>query len=327
MSVARTDALAAALGGVALADRSGLARLRGTGPDLLDLLQRLGTGDVRGLARGEGRRTVLTTPKGRIVAHLFVHVLEDAVLLVGTHGAAPAVRAHVLRYTFAEQVHLEDVTARTRALAIVGPAAGRALETAGLPAPPALGALASTAEGVALTVLGHDGSSPDGFLIVCEAADAASTETMLQAAVRRCGGETLDDQGLTAWEILRGHGTAAEYNEDHNPLEAGLTEAVSFSKGCYVGQEVVARLRTYDKVARALVALVVRGAAPAPVAGTPVTADGRAVGLVTRSVLPPGGHHAVALAYLKRDAASPGARVLVGDAEAEVRPLPLTEIP
>jgi folate-binding protein YgfZ len=96
-----------------------------------------------------------------------------------------------------------------------------------------------------------------------------------------------------------------ELNEDHNPLEAGLTDAISFDKGCYVGQEVVARLNAYDKVSRSLVglALPVDGGLPAP--GTAVVVEGSPAGQVTSAAWPPGWPHPVALAYLKNRSARP----------------------
>ena len=117
-------ALAAAQASCAVADRSDLARLGADGPDFLDLLQRLSTGDVRRLAVGEGAATVLTPVKGRIVDRLLVHrVREDRVLVVGSPGRSATVLAHLARFTFAERTGLSDVTEGTVQLALLGPRA------------------------------------------------------------------------------------------------------------------------------------------------------------------------------------------------------------
>ncbi|MBZ5640912.1 MAG: hypothetical protein LAO51_19415, partial [Acidobacteriia bacterium] len=114
--------LRAALDASALVDRSSLARILATGADALDLLHRLSTGDLKGLRPGEGKPTVLTSPKGRIVERLFVHHLgAEGLLLVGGPGSASRVRAHVGRYALREDVALTDMTDASTQFAIVGP--------------------------------------------------------------------------------------------------------------------------------------------------------------------------------------------------------------
>ncbi len=115
--------------------------------------------------------------------------------------------------------------------------------------------------------------------------------------------------------MLRGIGVSGqEYTEDHNPLEAGLWEAVSFDKGCYVGQEVIARLNTYDKVSRSIVGLRLPPGADVPAPGTELYAGERRVGKVTSALVPPGWEHAVALAYVKRGDGTAGAELSLGKA-------------
>jgi len=104
-----------------------------------------------------------------------------------------------------------------------------------------------------------------------------------------------------------------ELTGDHNPLEAGLRDAVSFSKGCYVGQEVVARLNTYGKVARALVRLELEPDAPVPAPGAAILHSGSAIGAVTSAVRPPGRPAPVALAYVKSRALPADVTVLAVD--------------
>ncbi|HKQ61101.1 MAG TPA: hypothetical protein VJS92_07405, partial [Candidatus Polarisedimenticolaceae bacterium] len=155
----------------ALADRSDLARLVGSGPELLGLLQRLGTGDLQGLDVGAGRPTVLTTPKGRIVERLIVQRRGPAeTLLVGGTGAAERVLAHLARYSFGERTELVDRTAATCLFAVIGPEAGSALEHAGLPRPAGWSVGAASLGDAPVDLLGHDGFGPDGFSILAPAA-------------------------------------------------------------------------------------------------------------------------------------------------------------
>jgi folate-binding protein YgfZ len=110
----------------------------------------------------------------------------------------------------------------------------------------------------------------------------------------------IEAEALEAWRILRGLPSPGhELTGDHNPLEAGLRDAVSFTKGCYVGQEVVARLNTYGKVARAIIRLELESGAPVPVQGAAIVHRGSTIGAVTSATLPPGRKAPVAIAYVK----------------------------
>jgi folate-binding protein YgfZ len=298
-----------------LADRSDLVRLLATGPDYLELLQRLSTGDVASLQPGQGRETVLTSPKGRIVERLFVHHLGPGGILT-TAGARDASRAleHVARFTFAEKTGLSDATAATFQLVVVGPRAPSALERGGWPRPASLEAAATIIDGLRVHVLGQDGLSAAGFSVCGDAAGAPAVWSALARAVAECGGRPTGNEVLEADRILRGvPAPGHELTEDHNPLEAGLEDAVSFEKGCYVGQEVVARLRTYDKVSRSIVGLrLAPGAAP-PAAPVKLFAGGHEAGTLTSAALPAGGSSAIALGYVKRKEIRPGLELRVGD--------------
>jgi tRNA-modifying protein YgfZ len=310
-----SDQLAAVRARCGLADRSELARLMATGPDILDLLHRLSTGDVKGLRPGEGRPTVLTSAKGRIVERLFVHHLgPDGVLLVAGPGAAARVLAHLKKFTFAEDTGLSDVTGTTAAYAVVGPLWAEAARAAGLPDLAPFGAAACAVGGAPAHVVRTNGFDANGMLVVCGRDAALRAESALVAAAGSIGGAAVDAPTLEAWRVLErlpapGH----ELTEDHNPLEAGLRDAVSFTKGCYVGQEVVARLNTYDKVARKLVRLDLAPGASAPATGAAVRHDGREIGVITSAVQLPGGHEAVALAYVKSRDVPKGDVVLTVD--------------
>lgn len=312
--------LDAALHRVALTDRSGLGRIRGSGRDTLDLLHRLTTADLKPLRAGAGLPAVLTSPKGRIVARIFVHPQEGGdILLVGGNGVGPRVATHLRRFILREDVTLADETATTRMLALVGPLASRAAGTAGLSLPSRFGSTEATLEGFPVIVLGHDGSSPDGISVVFPPEAERAIRELLLRTVQGAGGSEAGTEAIEAWRVLRGlPEEGAELTEEHNPLEAGLWEAVSFTKGCYVGQEVVARLNTYDKVARSLAGLRFPPGTPPPSPGAIVTWEGRAVGTVTSSVVPPGWESPVALAYLKRDVPENAVTLLVGSGEATV---------
>ena len=313
--------LSAALERSVLADVSTLSRLLATGPDFLALLQRLSTGDVAGLLAGQGKPTILTTPKGRIAERLFVHHLgQQGVLAVAGRDAGPRVLAHMLRYTFAERTGLEDVTGRTFQCALVGPHAAEALERAGLAQPEPCAVVESDLAGARVWVLGQDGVSPAGFSVMGDAAARAGVWDALAQAVLACGGMPAGELALEARRVLLGlPAPGHELTEEHNPLEAGQWDAVSFAKGCYVGQEVVARLRTYDKIASTLVRLELEAGAPLPAPGSRLLDGERAVGRVTSAIAPPGRAQAVALGYVKRKALREGLVLSVAPSGARAR--------
>lgn len=269
-----------------LADLTGFTRLRASGPDLLGLLHRLSTQDLKDLAIGTGAPTVLTSAKGRIVERLFVHrAAGNDVWLCAGPGAAERVLAHLKKYTFAEQTGLSDATASTAQLAMLGGA------VPGLPDPGPWGVVATTFAGIEVVVLGQDGFTSQGRSIVCAAADRPALDVL---------GPTIDPEALEAWRVRLGYpAPGRELTEDWNPLEAGLRDHVSFTKGCYVGQEVVARLNTYDKVSRRLVTFELDPGASVPSAGTDVLHQGTRVGTVTSAARCPESGRPVVMGYVK----------------------------
>jgi folate-binding protein YgfZ len=325
--------LEAALSACALAERSDLGRSLATGPDILDLLHRLTTADLASLAELRGKPAVMTTPKGRIVQRLFVHRLGGGagVLLVSGPGGAERVRSHLESYTFREDTGLTDVTETWSCLALLGPKARDAVAAAGLPTPDAYVSARGSLEGVELQVLGHDGLSELGLSIVVPGPGAPVVWGHLVEAISRTGGRPAGYRAVAAWRVLRGlpeNGT--ELTENHNPLEAGLWDAVSFSKGCYVGQEVVARLNTYDKVTRDLRGLVLTAEGGPPEPRTPLFAGTRRVGEVTSALIPPGRSSTAALGYVRREHSTAGTELTVGEdggLRASVVELPFDEVP
>lgn len=297
-----------------VADRTRLSRLVGTGPDLLDLLHRLSTQDLRNLADGDGAPTVLTTAKGRIVARLFVHRLPSGagVLLVGGEGCGSVVLDHLRRYTFAEDTGLADRTGETFQFAVLGRDPRGAAAAAGIPVPRAMGTVPWRNGDAVLHVVGADGSTERGLSVIGPRASAAAAWELLCSAIASAGGRPCGESAVEAWRVRHGiPASGHELTDDRNPLEAGLWSAVSFSKGCYVGQEVVARLNTYDKVARLLVGLQLSGGPEPCEVGSVLVQDGTAVGEITSVAAVPGGGP-IALGFLKRHEADLGRPFLVG---------------
>ncbi len=285
-----------------LTDRTELGRLIAAGPDILPLLQRLGTGDVTALSPGDSGRTVLTTNKGRIVQHLFVSPLGDAgVLLIGGPDSGPQVLDHLRRYTFAEKIELSDESENLFQLALTGPQSSGILCDLNLPTPAAGVTAAGSVLDTSVRVLPHDGSTDDGYSVVGPVDAHPAVSAAVQQAVEARGGRAGTRSAFETYRVLRGIPAAGhELTLDYNPLEAGLWDAVSFDKGCYVGQEVVARLRTYDKGSRVLVGLELGNPSVLPDPGASIIIDGSRAGALTSALDLPGGERAIGLGYLKR---------------------------
>ena len=315
------DALTCAAG---LAHRSHLGRLELTGEDTLDLLNRLSTNKLEDLTPGEGMGSVLTSAKGRIVDLLLVLMLEDRLLLIVGPDARERVAEWIDFYTFTEDVTARDVTPDTSMFSLIGPgAAGIVEEIAGegAAALPQYGLREASIGGVSVTVVRDDFGELPGFDVIAPASDG---ERLWRYMVERSAGDGAKPVGTLALESVRvEQGVPApgrELSEDYNPLEAGLLQHISFSKGCYIGQEVIARLDTYKKVSKYLVGLS-WDSPELPPAGASLTVDGKSSGVVTSAVRSERLGRGIGLGYVRKAHAEPGSALTLeqGGREVEVR--------
>ena len=289
---------------VGLVDRSERGKLLLRGPDAAEFLQGQVTNDVESLAEGSGCYAALLTPKGKLRADLRV-LRGPGWIWLDTEaiGLAP-LRRTVQMYSIGRDVDLEDQTAGRAILSLLGPGARDALDAA----PP---------QREHAFVEGEHGlyvATDRGVDVICAAGEADGVRAAL-------GVEEVADEVAECLRIESGrprHGL--DMDEDTIPEEAGLNDrAVSFTKGCYVGQETVARLHYKGKPNRHLRGL--RLSRPART-GEPVRLGERPVGRVGSNCRSPA-HGPIALALIRREAA-PGETVAVGDdgASAQVVDLP-----
>lgn len=311
-----------------LIDRSDRGRIVVSGKDRASYLNGLLTNDISALKSGEGCYAAYLTPQGRMITDLWVYELGDAILLTLSRDVKDAVLAKLDQFVFSEDVQLGDVTETFADIAVVGPAAasivGAALE---LNEPRALVDLSEHANlrarfaGQPAIVLRISDTGEPGFDLLVEASAAVA----LREALRAGGAEPIDP--IVA-DVLRVEAGVPKFHrdmdEDTIPLEAGVeSRAISLTKGCYVGQEVIVRVlhRGHGRVARRLVGLTLEGRA-VPAKGAPVETDGRDVGRVTSAVKSVALNTPIALAYVHRDFTEPGTRVMVDGAGAVVTALP-----
>jgi folate-binding protein YgfZ len=296
-----------------LVDRKDVAALRLTGKDAVDLLHRLSTNDLKSIPEGGGAPTVFTTAKGRILALVGVHRVGGALHLLLDAARAGTLREWIDRYTFREEVQVESRLESHLTLGVCGPQATAIVARAfpGVAGLPPHGAAEAAIDSDTALLARTFPLAGDAWLLSVPGTAAAVVRARLLAA----GAGRLVSASFDTLEILRVEaGLPAadrELTEDRNPWEARLDDAISLAKGCYVGQEVIARLNTYRKVARLLVRLESDGAGPFPI-GAEVASGGEILGAVTSSaVVPDGAGRAIGLAYVRDEDAVAGRRVSV----------------
>lgn len=278
---------------VGLADRSARGRLLVTGPDARAWLQGLVTNDVRLLgARQPALPACILTPTGQVVTDLILVVTAEGVLLDLPRPALERAMVMLDGYLIAENARMEDRSDVTACLSLQGPGSGAALAAITLPA------------GAVAVPVDHTGHG--GFDLYLAVADAAAAWRAARAAGARPVGEAALDVLRIEAGIPR---LGAEIGERTLPAEAALDRThVSDTKGCYVGQEVVARIRSRGHANRALRGLLLEGPdVPAP--GDVLLAEGddrREVGRVTSAAWSPALAAPIALGYVRREACEVG---------------------
>ena len=322
-------ALAAAREGVAVCDRSHWGRLQVAGADRIRFLHNQSTNDFEQLKPGQSCETVFVTSTARTIDLVAAYITEDAALLLVSPNRRQKMMAWLDRYIFpADKVSLEDITDSTGSFSLIGPGSTAMLEQLGVSL--ALESLAPPENappenklgkhqlleinGIPVRVATGSGLASVGYTFIFAFENAAALWQTLTSAGAVCLGEN-------CWQQLRiQEGRPApdqELTDDYNPLEAGLWQTISFEKGCYIGQETIARLNTYKGVKQQLWG--VRLSAPAE-PGTTVKAGEEKVGKLTSYAETSDG--SFGLAYIRTKAGGAGLKVRVGDAEGEAIELP-----
>ncbi|HAM70069.1 MAG TPA: hypothetical protein DCM86_00305 [Verrucomicrobiales bacterium] len=316
---AEYQALRSTAGAIDLSFRSRICLL---GADRKKFLHGQVTNQVNELATGSGCYAALVTAKGKMQSDLLIHCLEDELLLDFEPGLASAIAQRLERYIIADDVQVVDVGEPYGHLSLQGPAARSALDLLdlGIAAPAAACGSIHLAHPTLgdLYVVRQPRLGSEGFDFFAPAAALGALFDKLAAGARAVGGRAV---GWDAFEVVRIEGTIPRFGADMDettlPPEAGLeSRAISYSKGCYIGQEVIARIRTYGQVARAIRGIHFPGAkAGAPARGEKLHWGGKEIGHITSACLSPALGGGVALAYLRREHNAPGDEVEVRSAE------------
>ena len=312
------DAVRSAVG---LLDMCDYATLHITGPDRVSYLQGMVSNDVKKLSPGSGVYAAVLDVNGKILADLRVLCAEDSFILLVWEPLKDKVIAQLNRYLVADEVEIRDEAAGHGMISIQGPHALLLLSAIAPRQDPPVHmhshSLLRVGDNVVRAVRAtHTGE--EGFDLLVETENLAPVVEELDRAGAAL---SLRWAGLQAQEILRVEAGIPHYgvdmDEENLLLETGLDQAVSFQKGCYIGQEVIERVRSRGHVNRKLAGIVLGGKSPAH-RGDKITSDGKEIGKITSSVFSPRLRHAIALGYAHRDYLQPGMSVFIERNGAQV---------
>ena len=289
-------------------ERTDLGRLRLRGSDRRSYLHGILTNDIMGLSAGSGCYAALLTPQGRMITDMHVYELGDETLLTLPVSLAPAIRDRLDQYIFSEDAQVEDATSATAQYGVYGPTAGEIVARISLDP--------------GATVLPSRDVGLPGFEVIALRAQGAEVERILGEA----DGVSVEPATLDVVRVEAGIPRfLVDMTADTIPLEAGIEDrAISMTKGCYPGQEVIIRVlhRGGGRVAKKLVGLRFDADSPVPRAGEKVKSGEREIGAVTSAVWSPRVGSPIALGYVHRDFVTPGTPVSVGEVRAGVSALP-----
>lgn len=296
-----------------LIDLSFRAQVRMTGEDRVSFLQGMISNDVKALRPGEGCAATLLTEQGRIVADLRVYASDSAFLLDVDTRIKDNVIETLSRFIIADDVEMEDLSTTQTSVALQGPLSTQVLTAAGVsvsldkPFQHCEISLADTP----VRILRVDDTGADGYEIFVP---SIQVEAVWQALLEAGGPFGLRPVGLAALNTLRVEAGIPWYGLDMDErrivLEVGLEHAISFKKGCYLGQEVVERASARGHVNRKLSGLLVQGDIP-PTSGDKVFHDAQEVGWVTSAVTSPRLGRSIALGYVRREHAVAGTQLRI----------------
>jgi folate-binding protein YgfZ len=309
--------------GVVVYDLGWRSKIIASGKDRVRWLNGMITNNIRDLQPGQGNYNFLLTPQGHIQGDLYAYNRGDYLMLGTERSQAANILERLKKYIIMDKVELEDVSDRLTAIGLQGPKSRDVLAAGGINAPEveAMQIADFVWNGIGLSITRMANESFLTYEIWVSTENAAAVWDAL-------AGASATPAGSGALELFRVAAGIPRYGIDIRerdlPQETAQEQALNFNKGCYIGQEIVERIRARGAVHRTLAGFVVDGNA-VPVTGTKISLNGREVGEVTSAVAIPAGERVLALGILRREASKPGTQVSIGEAAATVATLPFLE--
>lgn len=295
---------------VALFDTNYHAIFELAGPDRARYLNAVTSGDIRSLTPGHGTPGLLLNAQGHILAELDTYALEDRYLILSHAAVSQRTFETLEKYIIMDDCTLTDVSAQWAACALEGPRAAEALAAVSgvtLGPLPLFGHVAARIASNACRILRRSHFDLLGAEILVPREAISEVWQALLTAARAAGGGPVGWQAVDSLRIeasVRWFG--CEFDDEVIPHEAGLDQThISYTKGCYTGQEIVERVRSRGRLNRWLSLLEFSGSAP-PKPGTKLSAEGKDWGHVTSCAFSPARKAYVGFGYLRREHNSPG---------------------
>ncbi len=303
----------AALESGVLLDRSHEGRLKIHGADCVDFLHRMSTNDLTQMAADEGRPTIFTNANGRILDRLVIYNREDHLLGITEPTRAAPLASYLQRHIFFnDNVQVQNITGESAQFALHGPQVANFIKHI-WPQAADLGVFQGMAvelDGVPIYLAQRKPLvGTHWVMIMAQQAATQVWQALLQAGEQ----QSIQPSGSLLYHILRvraGRPAAgSELQRDYIPLELGLWDEVSFSKGCYTGQEIIARMESRGKLAKCLMHITIQQSIETP---APIFHEGREIGTLTSCAQAPDGT-VFALGVIKTAFAKPNLAVTIGE--------------
>lgn len=311
---------------VALTDKNYRAYLSFTGPDRVRYLNAILTNNIKDLQTGQGNVSLLLNPQGHILAEIETFALPESLLCVSFAMIRERLIESLDKFIIMDDVTLTDESSRYGALGLEGPlAASLAQKLTGidLSAMPELTRVETTVDSIPCWMTKRSPGEIAGCEFLAERERLPDLWKALFEPVCKSGGGPMGFAALSAQRLAQGvPWFGYDFGEKQIPHEAGLeTSHISYTKGCYTGQEIVERVRSRGQVNRRRVDLLFDGDG-VPAEGEPLTVDGKEAGYVTRAAVLSFLPHAIGMGYLRKDHNAPGSRVNWSKGSAVVTKFP-----
>ncbi|HEV8589279.1 MAG TPA: glycine cleavage T C-terminal barrel domain-containing protein [Pyrinomonadaceae bacterium] len=316
-------------GGAGLIDLSSRGRILVSGAEAVLFLNGLITNDMKSLAANAWMPAAFANVQGRLLAAVRIIHRQDGFLIDTESETRDAVIKLVERFTLAGDFKVTDLSTEMALLSVQGAKAADVVRSVlGEDTDHLQRHSAATAqfESVAVTVIRDTHTAEDGFDLFVEASAGAK----LRDALTNAGATSVGEDTLETFRIEAGIARyGVDMDENNVVTETNLDDAVSFTKGCYIGQEIIVRIKHRGHVAKKLAGVVLDKATPAPRNSKIISNDEKEIGRVTSSTFSPRLNRAIALGYVKYDYLAPGTRIRVssdvGSIDGEVSALPFVK--